>query len=142
MYNFLVWHVLSPFTLLLLLLLLSTARLWLRRRETRRRLLWVTVPFLLLFFLSTPSGANLVVGTLEDKYPRPAEAPPAGTDAIVLLASSYRIPDFNTKKPELDEDSLYRCLHAADLYRARASPIVVCGGKPDPQEDAPAVSEV
>jgi uncharacterized SAM-binding protein YcdF (DUF218 family) len=45
-------------------------------------------------------------------------------------------------RPELGDDSIYRCLHAADLYhRGKPCPILVSGGRVDPGRTGPAVAE-
>jgi uncharacterized SAM-binding protein YcdF (DUF218 family) len=43
----------------------------------------------------------------------------------------------------MDEDTLHRCLHAARLYReGPACPILVSGGKVDPESEGPACARV
>ena len=73
---------------------------------------------------------HLALGSLEWQYP-PLESRPAELDAIVVLSGSIRPPDPAAGRPEagLEQDSLYRCLHAVTLYR-QGPPcrVVVSGG--------------
>jgi uncharacterized SAM-binding protein YcdF (DUF218 family) len=71
-------------------------------------------------------------------YQRPADA-----EAIVVLSSYVRPPNDFRLHPELDEDSVNRCLKAAELYHQGAPcPVVVTGGKVDPDSPGPSCSEV
>ena len=64
------------------------------------------------------------------------------TDAIVVL-SGYAFPSGGHRlKPELAYDTLYRCIHAVELYRAGgARPVVVTGGEVDPESNDPPLGE-
>lgn len=134
MYHFLVWHLLHPYTILLLLTGLGLANLWRKRSESRKRLLLVTVPYVLLVVFSLPAVAYLLVGSLEWQYPG-LERRPEDTQAIVVLSSGVRRPDGPRRGFELDEDSLNRCLRAAEVYReGKPCPVVATGG-PAPDGD-------
>jgi len=142
MYQFLVWDLLQPFTLLFLICGCALVLLWGKRRETRARLLWVTIPFVVLLALSLPPVGYVAIGSLEWQNP-PLGYRPAEAQAIVVLASYAYPPNEVRHHAELDEFSMNRCLKAAELYRlGEPCPILVTGGKSDPQAPGPACAEV
>src|SRR5271166_5833333 len=108
----------QPTVLLGLLSLLALANLWRKRRETRRRLLLMTVPLVLLALWCTPVVSYLALGSLEWAYP-PLEERPNDAEAIVVLSGYARVLDPAGKQVELGEDTLYRCLRAAEVYHQR-----------------------
>jgi uncharacterized SAM-binding protein YcdF (DUF218 family) len=129
-----------PTVLLGLLTVLALANLWRKRRETRRRLLLLTVPFVLLLAWCTPVVSYLALGSLEWDYP-PLERRPDDAEAIVVLSGYVRVLDDEGTQTELGEDTLYRCLKAAEVYRqGRPCPVVVSGGKVDPDSPGPALA--
>lgn len=135
------WHFLQPFPLLLLLTGVMLANLWRKRRETRGRLLLVTVPYLLLLLLSLPMSAYLLLGSLEWQYPA-VETRPDDVQAIVVLGSLVRQPSGQRLRPELDENSLNRCLRAAELYRqGPPCPVLVSAGDDNPERWGPCCAE-
>jgi uncharacterized SAM-binding protein YcdF (DUF218 family) len=137
MYEFLV-TLIQPFTLLYLLLGAATVNLWRKPREKRGRLLFLTLSFVGLTLVCTPAVAHVALGSLEWQF-APADEMPDGAQAIVVLSAGVRPPSGARIKAELDEDSLQRCLHAADLYRLRPTcTVVVSGGKVDPEVPGPA----
>ena len=82
----------------------------------------------------------LLAGTLEWRFP-----PPTGrasdVDAIVVLAGGIKEPDATRRRPELTQDTLYRCLLAAKLYHdGNPCPVVVTGGVLDPKSTIPPVA--
>jgi uncharacterized SAM-binding protein YcdF (DUF218 family) len=127
----------QPFPLLHLLAGAAVVNLWRKRRESRGRLLFLTLAFAGLTFVSTPAGAYLAVGTLEWPYP-PADGRPATAEAVVVLAAGLLPADDTRARAELDADSRARCLHAARLYRqGPPCPVLVSGGKVDPVAPGP-----
>jgi uncharacterized SAM-binding protein YcdF (DUF218 family) len=141
MYRFAV-NLLQPYLLLYLLTGLAIANLWRKRRETRGRLLCVTVLFGTLTLLSIPAVSYLALGTLEWQYP-PVDQRPAHVDAIVVLAGGIRPPDAIRSQSEMDQNTLYRCLHGAELYhQGPACPVLVSGGKVDPAMPGPPEADV
>jgi uncharacterized SAM-binding protein YcdF (DUF218 family) len=135
-------ELLRPFFLVFVLSALGILVLWWRPRETRGRLLLVTVPFLLFTAMTIPALSHLALGTLEWHYP-PLGQRPADAEAIVVLGSGVHPADATRLRPELDPDSIFRCLHAAELYRqGKPCPILVTGGKPDPRMDGPPCAEL
>jgi uncharacterized SAM-binding protein YcdF (DUF218 family) len=133
---------LQPYTLIYLLMALAIANLWRKRRETRRRLLVLTLLFVALTLLSTPAVGHLALRTLEDQFP-PLKERPADAQAIVVLAGEVSLPDEEGGVAELESGTLHRCRHAAELYkRGAACPVLVSGGKVDPDVPGPAFAEV
>ena len=139
MYYFFV-SLLEPFPLLLLLMGLAIASLWGKRRKSRRRLLLLTVLFLLLVTFSIPAVSYLALGSLEWQYP-PLKQRPDSTKAIVVLSAAIYPPDDVRPRTVLSESTLYRCLHAVELYRqGKPCPVVLSGGKVDPAREGPTLA--
>jgi uncharacterized SAM-binding protein YcdF (DUF218 family) len=139
------YHFLSklsqPPLLLYLLTGLALAILW-RKRQSKGRLIWVTSAFLVLMLLCLPAVNYVALGTLEWRYP-PLDERPADVEAIVVLAGYVYRPDGTRSQAELGEDSLYRCLKAADLYhQGTPCPVLVSGGKVDPDAPGPTCAAV
>jgi uncharacterized SAM-binding protein YcdF (DUF218 family) len=140
MYRFLV-ALLQPHLLLWLLTGLALAGLW-RRREPRRRPLGLALALGALAAVSTPAVSHLALGSLEWQYPPPGRRP-SDADAIVVLAGGTLPPNVAGGPPELDEDTLRRCLHAARLYhQGPPCAVLVSGGKVDPAPEAPSSAEL
>ncbi|MBV8486692.1 MAG: YdcF family protein, partial [Planctomycetaceae bacterium] len=122
----------EPYTLLCLLMMLGIVNLWRARRESRNRLLLLTIPFGLLMVLSNPWVGYLSLGSLEWQYP-PLGHRPADAEAIVVLGGGILPANAVRTRAELNQDSLYRCLHSADVYRqGRPCPVLLSGGKTEP----------
>jgi uncharacterized SAM-binding protein YcdF (DUF218 family) len=127
-----------PAVLLSLVAGLALANLWRKRRESRRRLLPLTVALLLLALGCSPAASHLALGSLEWPYP-PLAQRPDDVEAIVVLAGYVCTLDDAGEQVELDTDTLYRCLRAAEVYRAgKPCPVFLSGGKPNPDEAGPA----
>jgi uncharacterized SAM-binding protein YcdF (DUF218 family) len=128
---------LQPLPLLLLVIGAALANLWRRRQERRGRLLLLTVPFGVLVLSSLPAVVFPLIGTLEWRFPPLAERP-GDAEALVVLSGGIHPPDGVRLRPELAPDTLYRCLHAAELYhRGPPCPVIVTGGALDPRLDIP-----
>jgi uncharacterized SAM-binding protein YcdF (DUF218 family) len=141
MYDFVSEYLSQPFALLYVVIALAIINLWRKRKESRKRLLWVTIPFILFTVLSMPAAAHLALGSLEWQYP-PLEDRPTDVEAIVILGGGVAPPDGMRLRADLDRSSLLRCLRGADLYhRGKPCLVLVSGGKADPTEPGPAVSE-
>jgi len=141
MYRLLV-NLLDPFLLLYLVTALALVNLWRNRAETRGRLLLLSVPFVGLTVVCTPAVSHLAIGTLEWWYP-PHDVRPREVEAIVVLSSDVRPPNEMRPQAELGEESLYRCLHAARLYhRGEPCPVLVSGGKVDPDRPGPTLADL
>jgi uncharacterized SAM-binding protein YcdF (DUF218 family) len=128
-YNIVVWNLLQPYPILILALGLILLSLWRKRRASRPRLFLLTMLFVVLVALSTPAVAYVGIGSLEWQH-EPLEQRPPDAEAIVVLASALRAAHELRPHDKLDEDSLRRCLYAADLYKqGKPCTIIVCGGK-------------
>jgi uncharacterized SAM-binding protein YcdF (DUF218 family) len=127
----------DPFLLCLLLLGLGLAALW-RSKQTPRGRLWIaTVSYLALVTVCMPPLAFWAAGTLEWAYP-PRYDVPADTQAIVVLGGRVEPADQFRSRPELDEETVMRCLTAAQLYREGGPCLVFSsGGNPDPDHPGP-----
>lgn len=141
MYRMVVW-LLGPYNLLFLAVGLAIVNLWRRRREGRGRLLLVTVPFAGLVLFSHPLASHLAIGSLEWRHP-PARVSPSEADAIVVLAGAIRPADAWRPRAELGPDTIYRCLHAAEIYRRGGPiPILVSGGRVRPTDPDPTAAQL
>ncbi len=130
-------HVLQPFTLLYLINLIALLNLWRSRSVLKWRLYALTASFVMLTATCSPIVAHFALGSLEWRYPPESETPD-GTSAIVLLGGSLRKADYPNGAAQLAENSLVRCLHAAQTYhRGPKRMIVVCGGIVDPSIPVP-----
>jgi uncharacterized SAM-binding protein YcdF (DUF218 family) len=118
----------TPLALLYLCILIGLIRVWWKHREVRRKLLWIIIPFGVIYLFSTPPAAYLTMHPLEKPYPQGDEVP-ADVGAIVVLAGSIRDSNVDKPRSEPGTDTVYRCLHASTLHRkAEHLPIVVSGG--------------
>jgi uncharacterized SAM-binding protein YcdF (DUF218 family) len=137
MYRLLV-ELLQPFLLLYLLAALMLLNLWRKHREDRRRLLYATIPLFLLGLWCMPALSYLALGSLEWSYP-PLKERPKDAQAIVVLSGYARPADSVRPQSELGEDTLYRCLRAAEIYRqGDPCPVLVSGGVVDADSNKPA----
>jgi uncharacterized SAM-binding protein YcdF (DUF218 family) len=133
---------LDPYRSLFLLLGAGLVVLWRRRRVPARGLLLATFSFAALVVLSMPAIAHLSLGTLEWRYP-PTETRPGDAEAIVVLGGGMSAPDATRRRAEMNEATLFRCLHAAAVYRGgKPCPVVVCGGKLAPGPSTPPLAEL
>ena len=128
------------FILIYLFSIVGVANLWRRRRVDHGRLLLLTVPFALLSALNLPAVSNVALGTLEWQFP-PGQWP-IDVRAIAVLGGTLAPPDRVGGRAELRQDTLYRCLHAAELYR-RSKPcvVLVSGGKANPRSPGPPLAQ-
>jgi len=139
MYWFLV-QVVQPFPILFLLVVLGSAILWWRRRETQIRLLLPALPLAGLTMLCFPAVGYVARGSLEWRFP-PLREGPSDAGAIVVLSGSISPADSIRTRAELGEDTLSRCLHAMELFRRGwRLPILVSGGKVDPEQRGPTLA--
>jgi uncharacterized SAM-binding protein YcdF (DUF218 family) len=137
---YLVAALLRPAVIAYVSVALALVALW-RSRASRRRLVALSVAVLLLALLSLPVTSYLALGSLEWPYP-PLASRPADAPAIVVLAGSIwpAAPDESRFEP--GTDTIYRCLRAAELYRADPCPILLSGGKVHPTDAGPPLAEV
>ena len=129
----LVGALLRPYTFLLLILGLALVNGWRKCRDSRRTVLLMILPFLALTVISLPAVSYVALGTLEWRYP-PRESRPTRAQAIVVLSAGALHPDAVRIRDELSGNSLFRCLHAAEVYhQGPPLPILVTGGNVDPR---------
>jgi uncharacterized SAM-binding protein YcdF (DUF218 family) len=135
-------EIVEPFTLTWLLTAIGVVLLWRKPRERLRRVAAVTAVFAAFSIVCTPWFAFLAIGSLEWQYPPLTdELEPA--PAIVVLGGGVREADEVRPRPELSEDSLRRCLVAAELHRTHPGrPVVLCGGVIMPSGAGPALALV
>ncbi len=140
-YRFLV-NLLEPFTFAFLLCAIALISLWSRGSLRTRRLGLFTSLFFLLGLLSTPAISYLAAGSLEWQYP-PVRTFPEHAQAIVILGGSVRLVGPNRQQAEPGQDTLYRCLLGAELYRKSGGcPVFVSGGQVVPDPKQPIVAQV
>ena len=137
---YLVAAMVRPFVMAHVAIAVALVALW-RWRASRRRLAALTAAFLLLSLLSLPITSYLALGSLEWAYP-PLASRPADATAIVVLSGSMWPAAADESRFEPGTDTLYRCLRAAELYRAAPCPILVSGGKVHPTDAGPPLAEV
>jgi len=120
---------LEPYTFLVLSLLVVLLWLW-RDLRARRLGLGIAIGLLvLLCLLSTLVVGHLAVGSLEWSYP-PSTVVPSSADTIVVLAGNLDVSDKEGTKVRIGGETLFRCLHAFQLYdQAGGCRIIVSGGK-------------
>jgi len=139
MYRF-INALLVPDRSLMILLGIGLAAIWWKQRALRRQLAFIVVPYAILVLASTPAVAHLARALLERPY-RPITSYPDGTQCIVVISGSVLPRDDNRPRPTLGKDTLYRCLHGAELYRAgKPLPVIVSGGVVEPEKDMPAIA--
>src|SRR5262245_53759308 len=135
-------HILQPYTLFCLCLGVGVVLLWRKRRELRARFWLVAVPSLGILLMSFPWVSFLITASLEWQFERLAERP-ANTQAIVVLSGEIRWPDSRRQEARLGLDTTARCVEAARLYhQGRPCPVVVSGGKPNPESTGPSAAQV
>ncbi len=123
-----------------LLCAVALAALWRRRQDRRRRLVVLTAAFALLTLYCLPVTNYLLLRPLEAPYP-PLAHRPDGIGAIVVLGGAVRGSDGEGLASEPAEDTLYRCLRAAEMYhQGPPCPVLISGGKVDPESPDPPVS--
>jgi uncharacterized SAM-binding protein YcdF (DUF218 family) len=135
-------QLLQPHTLLHLLTWVALIVVWRKRPEMRKAMMWVVLPFAALTLISSPAVSYPALASMEWQYP-PTDQRPADAQAIVILAGGVRYANDVRLRPELDFDTMLRCLHGAELYRSgKPCPVVVTSGPQIPGGPGPACAEV
>lgn len=141
MYTFLV-DLIQPHTLLFLWACFALFRLWWKRAAPPRRLWLLFAPLLSLAVISTPAASHLALLSLES-YSSTLEERPVEAEAIVVFSAGVYPPRGLRVRPEMDEDTLDRCLEAARLYKQGPPCLVLAsGGKVDPEQAGPPYAAV
>jgi len=131
---------LDPFFSFLALTWVAVAWLWYREVNAKRRLVLLTIALAGLTFSCTPIAVRLCGSTLTSRFAS-AFPPPSDADAIIVLSGGLRQLDDDWNRYQLAEDTLYRCLTAADIYRNHGSvPVFVTGGKVDATRGGPTLA--
>jgi len=131
---------LRPFPILLIWIAMGLFFSWYRHPQARNSLKLIIVPYLFLFILSTPYISYLTTGTLEWRQNR-LTSRPSDCEAITVLAGGMHRINQEWTGIELAENTLQRCLHAAELYRAGTPcPIIVSGGRVSPRNSGPTLA--
>jgi len=95
----------------------------------------------LLCLLSTLIVGHLAIGSLEWSYP-PSVVLPTRADTIVVLAGNIDMIDQEGIKVRIGGETLFRCLHAFELYdQAGGCRIVVSGGSVDRSKPSTTAAE-
>ncbi len=114
----------QPTILVYLVLGFAIFRAWWARPEMRKGLRSIVFLYALLPLLALPATEHFVLGGLEKQNPPNSEFP-EGADAIVVLSGDVMQPDVLRPEAEPGPSTLYRCLHAADLYRKKSCPVIL-----------------
>ena len=114
--------------------------LWRKHQGPRRWLVLLSSGFVVLVLSTIPAVLYFPIGALESPFP-PIERRPSDTGAIVVLSGGILPPNTVRRRPELTEDTVYRCLEAAELYhQGPVCPVIVTGGKLDASSTIPPVA--
>jgi uncharacterized SAM-binding protein YcdF (DUF218 family) len=133
-------ELLVPDRALIIILGAALAIIWWRQHSVRRQLAWVIVPYALFLLASMPAVAHLASVMFERPFP-PITSRPDDAQCIVVLSGGALPRDDNRPHALLSSDTIYRCLHAAELYRSgNPVPVMVSGGILDPKKDMPALA--
>jgi len=131
-----------PWLVIWLLSAAALASLWHNRQDHRRRLTVLTIAFTLLTLYSLPACSYLLCAALESRHP-PLGRRPSDIEAIVVLAGGLVAPQAEGLQFELADNVVNRCLLAAEMYRQGAHcPVLVSGGKADPDSSEPSAASV
>ena len=114
---------------------LAIFKAWWSRPELRRGLRGVVFCYAMFPVTALPATEYFVLGALERQNPPSTETSPP-PEAIVVLSGSVLQPDSMRPEAEPGPSTIYRCLHAADLYRKRPCPVIVSGTTSDPDQRA------
>ena len=109
------------------LLIIAVLGLWLWRRRPLAARILITTSIALLWLLSTPFVAEMLLHQLEGE---PLAIDVRQADAIVVLGGGtyFKAPEYGGDT--VGEASLQRVRYAAKLYRESGALILVSGGKP------------
>jgi uncharacterized SAM-binding protein YcdF (DUF218 family) len=140
MYYFLA-DLLRPLVLADVAMAVALIAVW-RRCQTRRWLIALTAAYALQVVLSLPITSYFALGTLEWSYPPRDCIPNGDATAVVVLSGSIRQDSLDETRFQPGVDTLYRCLRAAEIYRASPRLVIVSGGKVHPSEPGPPIADV
>jgi len=140
---YLVKSLVQPFTALMIAIGLGI--FWLLRSRpgplARRPCIWLVVSWGLLWAMSLPVTAYFASGLLEWSYQRQGPVP-EDVELIVVLGGGA-ISGPRPIRPRLTSATLQRCLHGLRIAQSRPrARILLCGGRPQSDPQAPCESDV
>jgi uncharacterized SAM-binding protein YcdF (DUF218 family) len=136
----LVVAILQPFFLFFVLAVLGVVSLYRNRKVTRCGLALLAVSLTVLALACTPVVSYVARHSLESQYAPQDDR--LGAEVIVVLGGYLHVPDAIRSQVELGEDTLYRCLHAVQLYRrGKPCPVILSGGKLAPEQQGPPLAK-
>ncbi|REK23562.1 MAG: YdcF family protein [Planctomycetota bacterium] len=131
---------LRPYFVLLAAIAIGVLVVLFRGTVRRRWKLLLVLAVASLIAMSTPVVTYFTLGTLEWRYP-PVTERPADLDAIVILSAGIYPPDAVRPAAVLGERTINRCLRGAELFaQGEPCPIVVAGGRVDPERAGPTLA--
>ncbi len=95
-------------------------RFWWKHPDVRRGMRGVILLYAVLPLFALPATEHVLLAALETQNPPSGEIP-TSADVIVVLSGDVFQPDVMRPAAEPGPSTLYRCLHAADLYRTKAA---------------------
>ena len=122
----------------LLCLIVTLAGLLLRRRRPRTSRALIALGLGLLWLLSTPAVAAILVGSLQGQPALDPEEIPTEGQAIVVLGAGLDRSAREYAGMSVGPYTLVRLRYAAFLQRKTGLPVMVCGGKISGQDDSAA----
>jgi uncharacterized SAM-binding protein YcdF (DUF218 family) len=109
----------------ILLIMLGGLLLLRRHREAGRAL--VAIGMVLLYLLSLPLAADMLIRPLETAFP-PLADPPRRAAAVVVLGNGVRDLSWVPAGPEPSETSVERLAKGIELARDLHTPLILSGG--------------
>jgi uncharacterized SAM-binding protein YcdF (DUF218 family) len=101
----------------------------------------VSVAFLSLYLFGAPVTADLLLGSLENRYPRRAVEACPRSDAIFVFGGMLSLRDYGSSKPEWNGEA-DRFEESIALYNSRKAPLVVFSGGPERYQGGPDEGEI
>lgn len=106
----------------------------------RRRLL-ILFPVLILYIFGAPITADLVMRSLEDRYPHKSPAQCPLSDSIFVFGGTLSLRDYATTGPNWNE-AADRFDKALSIYVAGKAPLIVFSGGSERYEGGPDEGEI
>ncbi len=119
------FFLLPPGNIVLLLTLLGLYLLW----KKHKKVAYLTLATAgLLYFISTPIGASLLISPLEGRYHPPPKGERDRCEVIAVLGGGIKLEaPFLDLPNDLNEDAFKRVVAAYKLYTERERPVAVSG---------------
>ncbi len=128
-------RLLDPAAVGVLLLGIVVWRLRPRGEPAARRGFWALLGvWAAAWALAAPVSLLATLGPLEREFPRD-EQRPADLEAVIVLGGGLWSGPYQSLEARLTDATMRRCVRAAEIYHAGPPlPILVCGGRPRPDE--------